>query len=259
MRRRTRRGSWMLVAILAMLVPSAARAGLISEAQELQMGAQAAQEIEARYSLSKNPAHAALVAQLGKQIAASSDRPKLPWEFRVLDTPEVNALSVPGHVYVNTGLLEFVGKDRDALAAVVAHEIAHTTRRHAVRQMEKALVGSLALRFLFKDQDALITQLAGTAANLALLGYGRTQELEADRFAAEYLIRAGYDPQGIIRFFEKLRKEEGAEVKGLAVYFRSHPPTSERIRKVKEFLANRQRAAAPRSESVATPAANGGT
>lgn len=221
----------------------AARAGLISEQQELQMGEDAAREVEARYGLSQDTRATTLVETIGKRLAQVSSRPKLPWKFRVLQSKEVNALSVPGYVYINTGLLEFVGNDRDQLAGVIAHEIAHTTRKHAVRQTEKALIGSLALRFLFKDDGSLARNLANMAANLALLGYGRKDELEADRHAADYLIEAGYDPQAMVRFFEQLRAREGKESTGLATYFKTHPPTSERIRKLKEHLAKRGQAA----------------
>ncbi|MBI3948138.1 MAG: M48 family metalloprotease [Armatimonadetes bacterium] len=230
-----------IVALAAALgsVGGPAHAGLISERQEIQMGADAAQQIEAKYPLSKDAARTALVQRLGERLAAVSSRPGLSWHFRVIENDEVNALSVPGYVYVNTGLMDFVGGDRDQLAAVIAHEVAHTTRKHAARQTEKALIGSLALRFVFKDRNEIPTQLAGAAANLAILGYGRRDEFEADRVGAEYLIQAGFDPRGMVRFFEKLRAKEGKESKGLAVYFRTHPPTSERIRKLKEHLAKR--------------------
>lgn len=201
------------------------------------MGDDAARQIQQRYPLSRDPQANALVEQIGWRLARVSTRPKLPWKFGVIESSEVNALSVPGHVYINTGLLAFVGKDRDQLAAVVAHEVAHTTRKHAVRQTERAFVGDLALRLLFKNDRSLAATLATMTANLALLGYGRKAELEADQHAADYMIQAGYDPQAMIRFFERLRAREGKEAKGLATYFRTHPPTSERIRKLKEHLA----------------------
>lgn len=248
--------TWIVWAAAAcVLAPLPARAALIGESEEMRMGADAAQQIEAKYRLSKDAHKVAVVEKLGQQLVAVSDRPQLPWQFRVLETSEVNALSVPGYVYVNTGLLDFVAGNRTQLAAVIAHEIAHTTRKHAVRQTEKALVGSLALRFLFKDSNSLSSRLAGMAANLALLGYGRKDELEADRVGVDYLIKAGQDPRGMVSFLEKLRAREGGkEATGLTTYFRTHPPTGERIRTLEEYLAERQKrlAAVPAQAIPAT-------
>ncbi len=220
--------------------PQPAQADLIGERQELQMGDDAARQIEAQYRLSGDSRKRRLVETIGQRIAAASSRPNLPWKFRVLDTSEVNAFSVPGYVYVNTGLMDFVGGDRDELAAVIAHEVAHTTRKHAVRQTEKSMIGSLAMQLLFKDKRSTASGLANVAANLALLGYSRKDEFEADRVGTEYLMQAGYDPNGMVRFFQKLRAREGKESRGLTTYFRSHPPTSDRIRKVQEYVAARR-------------------
>jgi len=124
----------------------AARAGLISEQQELQMGDDAAREVEARYGLSQDTRATTLVETIGKRLAQVSSRPKLPWKFRVLQSKEVNALSVPGYVYINTGLLEFVGNDRDQLAGVIAQLRTNPdSRRHVVVAWNPAQVDEMAL------------------------------------------------------------------------------------------------------------------
>lgn len=136
---------------------------------------------------------------------------------------------------MNRGLINFTGSDRDALAAVIAHEIAHTSARHAVRSAEKQLKYSLALELLLKGESA--RELGSIAANLALLGYGRREEYEADRLGVRYMARAGYDPNGMLRFFRKLQRNEGREPKGLSTYFRTHPSTSDRIVRVEKEIA----------------------
>jgi predicted Zn-dependent protease len=130
----------IFAAIIAMSVTATqAQAALISESQELSMGRDAEAQIEKQYRVSTDSRANALVDSMGRRLAAVSSRPNLPWKFKVLETSEVNAMSVPGYVYVNRGLLNFVGNDRDALAGVIGHEIGHTTARHAVRTAEKQL------------------------------------------------------------------------------------------------------------------------
>jgi predicted Zn-dependent protease len=171
---------------------------------------------------------------MGRRIAARSSRPGLKWQFKVLETKEVNALSVPGYVYVNRGLIDFVGSDNHALASVIAHEVAHTAAKHARKAAEKQLTYSLAIQLLSKKGDA--RKLGGIAANLALLGYSRGDENEADRLGVRYMTAAGYDPNGMLRFFRKLKAREGKDPGGLTAYFRSHPPTSDRIGRVEKEI-----------------------
>ncbi len=79
-------------------------------------------------------------------------------------------------------------------------------------------------------------QLGNIAANLALLGYSRKEEYQADKLGVDFMTKAGYDPNGMLRFFDKLQKKEGGGSKGLSVYFQTHPPTSERIVRVKQEM-----------------------
>ena len=226
---------WIYVLVLACAtVGSGASARLIGEKQELDMGRNASRQIEQQYRVSKNKEHIALVRGMGEKIAAVSSRPKLPWEFKVLESKEVNAFSVPGFVYVNTGLIEFADGDRDALAGVVAHEVAHTTAKHAVKSAEEQLKYGLAINLIFGNADG--RKLGGIAANLTLLGYGRKHEFQADAIGCRYMNGAGYDPNGMLRFFRKLQAKEGKDSGGLAVYFRTHPPTRDRIARLEKEI-----------------------
>jgi beta-barrel assembly-enhancing protease len=226
-----------VTALIAILASSQAGAALISQSSELQMGRDAARQIESRYRVSSDRAANALVQSMGRRLASMSSRPNIPWQFKVLETGDVNAVSVPGYVYVFRGLLNFVGNDRDALAGVVGHEIGHTAARHAVKAAEQQLKYDLALQLLFKGRGA--RQLGSLAANLALAGYGRSEEYEADRLGLDYMARAGYDPNGMVRFFRKLQQQEGRQPGGLATYFRTHPPTGDRIARVEQQMASR--------------------
>jgi predicted Zn-dependent protease len=222
------------MAVMSVLAVQQADARLIGEKTELRMGRDAAKQIESQYKVSNDKAANDLVAQMGRRMAAVSSRPNLPWQFKVLETKEINAFSVPGYVYINRGLLDFVGEDRDALAGVIGHEIGHTTAHHAVRSAEKQIKYSIALKLLLKGDNA--QQLGSIAANLALLGYGRKEEYHADKLGVEYMAASGCDPNGMLRFFNKLQAKEGKEPGGLAVYFRTHPPTADRITRVQQEI-----------------------
>lgn len=220
------------VAVLVGIAPAQAR--LISESQELKMGREAAAQIESKYPVSKDPRMNSLVTSIGRRVAAVSSRPNLQWQFKVLDVKDINAVSVPGYVYVNQGLIDFVGNDKDALAGVIAHEVGHTAGRHAVKSAEEQLKYSIVLGLVLKGDMA--QQLGSIAANLALLGYSRKDEYEADRLGVDYMTSAGYNPNGMLRFFRALQAKEGKDSKGLSVYFRTHPPTGDRITRVQQEM-----------------------
>ncbi len=221
--------------LLSAFLAVQAQAGLISEKQELQMGKDGAKQIESQYKVSTNKQLTAEIEQIGKKLAAKSSRPNLPWVFKVLETKDVNAISVPGYVYVFTGLIDFVKNDKDALAGVIGHEIGHTCGRHAAKTVEKQLTYALAIQLLMKKGDP--QKLGNIAANLALLGYSRKDEYQADKYGVDYMYAAGYDPNGMVKFFEQLQAKEGKNPgTGLEKYFRTHPPTKDRIQRVKDEI-----------------------
>jgi predicted Zn-dependent protease len=214
--------------------PAPACADLISERQELEAGREAAQEVERKYRVATGTREARLVEQMGRRLAAASGRPNLPWKFRVIEERTVNAFSVPGYVYVHTGLINAIGDDTDALAGVIAHEVAHTDARHSKEQMEKGAVAGL-LGSLLTRGDNRKAGWFNLAGNVVLLKFSRDDEYEADRLAVRYMRRAGYDPNGMIRFFQKLQKQEGRG-SNLTTWFRTHPNSGDRIARLRREI-----------------------
>ena len=101
------------------------------------MGKEADEEIVATVGLYDDPETQAYVEALGRRIAAASERPNLPWTFRVIDDPAVNAFALPGgYVYVTRGILTHLGSEAE-LATVMGHEAGHVTARHGVNQASK--------------------------------------------------------------------------------------------------------------------------
>src|SRR5512143_1905314 len=118
---------------------------LYSEAQEIQMGRDADQQVAASLGLYPDPALQAYVQQLGAALAAKTERTNLPWTFRVVDDAAVNAFALPGgFVYVTRGILTHLNSEA-ALAAILGHEIGHVTARHSVSQMSKQQLAQLGL------------------------------------------------------------------------------------------------------------------
>src|SRR5213075_3597638 len=118
---------------------------LVSESQEIAMGQQADSQVIASIGLYPDPALQSYVLDIGKKLAATSERPNLPWTFRVVDDPAVNAFAVPGgHIYVTRGILPYLNSEAD-LASVVGHEIGHVTARHTAQQISKEQLIGLGL------------------------------------------------------------------------------------------------------------------
>ena len=206
---------------------------LVSEQQELEAGRQASQQVEQKYPVVRGR-EADRVEQIGRRMAAVSSRSRLPWQFRVIRESSVNAFSVPGYVYIHTGLLQAVGNDTDALAGVIAHEVAHTDARHSKEQMEKSAVAGL-LGALITRGNSRNMGWFNIAGNVALLKFSRDDEFEADRLAVRYMQRTGYDPRGMIRFFEKLQKQEGRSNQ-VTNWFRTHPNSGDRISRIRKLI-----------------------
>src|SRR5215213_5872364 len=170
---------------------------LYNEAEEIELGRQADEEIVASVGLYDDPGLQAYVEEIGQKLAARSERPNLPWSFKVVDDAAVNAFALPGgYVYVTRGLLSHMGSEAE-LCGVIGHEIGHVTARHGVNQASKqmlALLG-LGLASLLDDDVAQWAGAASAGLGLLFLKFGRDDERQADDLGLRYMSRAGYDPR----------------------------------------------------------------
>ena len=219
---------------------------MMSEQQEIDLGCASAIEVRKQYKIYDNPSLQNYVNRVGQKIAAHSHRPNIHYTFTVLDSPEINAFALPGgYVYITRGILAYLNSEAE-MAAVLGHEIGHVTARHGVRQQSAAQATSLGITIASIFVPELNTQAGNDLSNLlggALLsGYGRDQELEADRLGADYLARTDYDPQAMIRvvavlknqelFDAEIAKQEGREPRRYHGTFASHPDNDTRLQEV---------------------------
>ena len=205
--------------------------------KEVQMGEAISKQVEKQYKLVDDPLIQKRVADIGKKIAAVSDRKEIDYTFKVLDEEEVNAVSLPGgFMYINKGLIDKIGND-DELAGVLAHEIGHIVARHSIKKLQ-ALQGYYILRILVAQAPSggAVGNAADAAFTELLLGYAREDELLADQLGARYAKLAGYNPHGMIAFLEKLQEINRRKPLAPKSYFKTHPYVPDRIRVVKQEL-----------------------
>jgi len=218
---------------------------LMSAEQEVSQGAQLYQPYQqqqgGRYVV--DPELTVYVNSVGQKLARVSDRANLPYEFVVLNNSVPNAWALPGgKIAVNRGLLVML-EDESQLAAVLGHEIVHAAARHSARQMTRATlqnVGLMAAGVAAQKSDYGQWMLAGAGvgASAYQAHYGRDQELEADKYGVQYMVRAGYDPQGAVELQEKfVALSKGQQSSFMESLFASHPPSEERVKRNRELAA----------------------
>lgn len=209
---------------------------MVSEAQELALGEQnyaPMQQAEGGvYDI--DPQLTSYVKEVGNKLAAVSDRP-LPYEFVVLNNSVPNAWALPGgKIAINRGLLTELSSEAE-LAAVLGHEIVHAAAKHSAQQMSRGvLLQSAVLATAMVTGGSNFGQFAvGSAAVGAQLlnsTYGRSAELESDKYGMTYMSRAGYDPAGAVTLQETfVRLSEGQDSDWLTGLFASHPPSRARV------------------------------
>jgi predicted Zn-dependent protease len=212
---------------------------LVSESQEIEMGKQASQEVAQTMGLYNDPKAQAYVADLGKRLAANTERPNLPWEFHIVEDASVNAFALPGgFIYVTRGLMTAIN-DEAELATVVGHEIGHVTNRHSVQQISKqelAQVG-LGVGSILSSDIARFGQIASAGLNVLFLKYSRDAENQADQAGFRYALNNGYDVREMTKVFETLDRISQTSGGGkLPEWLETHPDPGNRIQHIESIL-----------------------
>jgi predicted Zn-dependent protease len=213
----------------------------VSKQQEVNLGAQTAEQVQAQLPLMDDPAVVRYINDLGNRLASVTDTRNLTWHFTVVDTKEVNAFAVPGGwVYVNRGLIERT-TNMSELAGVLGHEIGHVTLRHSVEQMQQAQGANVGVALLCTLTKVCANQAAATAIDVggtALFAkFSRQDEAEADAEAVKTTIKAGISPYGVPEMFRVLLSERQSNPSAVDAFFASHPLEEDRIQATEAQIA----------------------
>jgi predicted Zn-dependent protease len=167
------------------------------------------------------------------------------WHFVVVEDDVINAFAAPGgYIFVTSAAVE-AAQTEDELAAILAHEVAHVSRGHALGSIKKSRWAGVAKEFLDSsvelDEKALgkLTEafegaLDDMVDSLLVKGYSKNTEYEADKVGVEIMARAGYDPRAMIAYLETL---DASQDTGSGGFSSTHPKATDRISKLDSQVA----------------------
>ena len=218
---------------------------LISESREIEMGREADADISATLGLVDDPALQSYVSDIGHRLAAVSERPHLPWSFKVVDDPLVNAFALPGgFIFVTRGILANFESEAE-LAGVLGHEIGHITAKHSVSQMSRQQLQQIGLGvgMIFSSSVRRFGDVLGVGLQFMNLRYSRGNESESDELGVRYMTRTAYDAESMIGVFQMLAAATGGEGERIPQWQLTHPYPENRETDIRELIAASGRAA----------------
>lgn len=214
---------------------------LMSQEEELALGEQSYKQTLSESQVVTGTVDANRVKKIGYKIAQAANIPNYQWEFNLVKNDAMNAFCLPGgKVVVYTGILKAATND-DQLATVMSHEIAHALARHGAERVSSAKVqqgigvlGSVVVGSVAPSYQNVFNQAYGIGSQLGvMLPYGRMQESEADEIGIHLMIKAGYNPNEALKFWDNM----SAGKKETNEFFSTHPSSSTRINDIKKVIA----------------------
>ncbi len=216
---------------------------LMSEQQEIAMGKQSDPAVIAQFGLYQDETLQSFINEKGQQMAKISHRPHLNYEFKIVDSPVVNAFALPGgYIYFTRGIMAHFNNEAE-FAGVLGHEIGHVTARHSARQYSQQQVASVLLvgGMLVSPEFAQFGAQAQQGLGLLFLSFGRENESESDKLGVEYSTKIGYDAKEMAGFFQTLnRLSEESGAGEIPTFLSTHPHPIDRFGKVKRMASEKQ-------------------
>lgn len=209
--------------------------------QDVQMGKEAAAQVERQFEVVNNPELTNFIQTIGKKLTSQPQAGNFPYTFKVVADNSVNAFALPGGpAFVHTGLIT-AADNESQIAAVLAHEITHVALRHGTHQASKAnliqIPAAIAGGMVGGGLLGTLEQAGiGLLANGALLKYSRDAETQADLMGAQIMAQAGYNPIEMARFFEKLEAESGKGNNRFKEMLLDHPSPANRVKNVEDEI-----------------------
>ena len=211
---------------------------LVSEGQEVAMGAQSDPAVTAQFGLYPDPKMQKFINEKGQQMAAISHRSNLKYQFKVVDSPVINAFAVPGgYVYFTRGIMAHFNNEAQ-FAGVLGHEIGHVTARHSARQQTKAMLGQVGLMgaMVLSPRVAEFGDQAMQGMQLLFLKFGRDDERQSDELGVEYSSKIGYDASQMADFFQTLAREQAkGGQEAIPDFLSTHPNPEDRYATVHQL------------------------
>lgn len=204
---------------------------LMTEGQEIAMGKESDPQIIAFFGSYDDPRLQRFITEKGQEMVKVSHRSKLAYEFKIVDSPVVNAFATPGgYVYFTRGIMANFNNEAE-FAGVLGHEIGHITARHSVIQQRNAMLGQLGIIagvILVPELSQFVEPLSA-GMQLALMSFGRDAERQSDKLGVEYSSRIGYDASEMAEFFKTLeRNDKAAGGEKVPEFLSTHPSPEER-------------------------------
>jgi predicted Zn-dependent protease len=207
---------------------------LLTQGDEIQLGKNTDAQVVQMYGIFEDQKIGKYINGLGQPIANLSHRANLNWEFKVLDSPVINAFAVPGgFIYVTRGILAYLNSEAE-LAGVLGHEIGHVTARHSAKQYSKSTVAQLGLA-VGSELSETVRNYAGIAqfgVGMLFLKFSRDNERQADALGVEYSTKSGFDSDHMANFFGTLERLHPSSGGSLPDWFSTHPNPPDRIKAI---------------------------
>ncbi|WP_190242701.1 M48 family metalloprotease [Hymenobacter lapidiphilus] len=213
---------------------------LVSEGQELAMGKQSDPAIIAQFGLYKDDKLQQYISTMGDKMGKVSHRPELNYQFRIVDSPVINAFAVPGgYVYFTRGIMANFNNEAQ-FAGVLGHEIGHVTARHSAKQQTTSILSQVGLMgaMIASPRFAQYGEQAMQGLQLLTLKFGRDDENQADELGVEYSTKIGYNAAEMADFFRTLEREQ-QQAGGQAIpdFLSTHPNPADRYEHVNQLAA----------------------
>ena len=218
---------------------------IYSTEREMDIGAKVAYKLEKKFEIITDIDVNQRIKQIFDRIVAKCDRQDIVYFVKVVDLKEedkeefdedfINAFALPGgHVYIFKDLIDFAETDNQ-IAGVIAHEIGHITARHGVKNLQKSYA-ALLTQLAVMEAGGNVSAGVGLAIQTMFTEHSQDAELEADKLGVDYMQRAGYDPNGMVQFLERLHEEQNKDNPRPIIYWRSHPHIPQRIATVRQKI-----------------------
>jgi len=210
---------------------------LMSEEREVAIGKQNDPSVVASFGLYDNDRIQNFINAKGQQMAKISHRPQLAYEFKVLDSPVVNAFALPGgYIYFTRGILAHFNNEAE-FAGVLGHEIGHVTARHGARQMTRQTLSQIGLMagVIFSEKFRSVANEASQGLQLLMLKNSRDHESESDELGVEYSTNIGYDAHYMADFFKTLSRMQEDTGHVLPEFLSTHPDPANRNQRVHQL------------------------